>query len=299
MIITCPNCSSRFRLNADLLGDAGRNVKCAKCSHGWFADPSALAEEPAPAAARPAPKAAAPAPPPPAPPPPAPPPPAPPPPAPPPPAPPPPAPPIPEKEDEQAPADDEAPPGQEEEDDSAPPPIPTEEEIAQFQARPEPKPSTLKWWGLLFVVIVLIVVGLFFYSRDIVAMYPPSNKLFTMLGMGGNVLGSGLQIPDYKIETRADGKDRLVVIKGQVKNTTEHVIDVPLLRGSVKDSKGIELYVWWFKTKEPRVLGGEAVAYETDIRNPPRGGVNVSVTFTNDAEMEMEKARVKAGREKK
>lgn len=125
------------------------------------------------------------------------------------------------------------------------------------------------------------------------------SKLYAMFGMAGDVLGSGLEIPDYQIETRPDGKDRLVVIKGQIKNTTEHVIDVPLLRGSVKDSKGIELYVWWFQTKEPRVLGGEAVTYETEIRNPPRGGVNVSVTFAEDAEMEREKARVKAGREKK
>lgn len=148
-------------------------------------------------------------------------------------------------------------------------------------------------------MIALLVAGLFFYSRDIVAMYPPSNKLFTMLGMGGNVLGSGLEIPDYKIETRPDGKDRLVVIKGEIKNTTGHVIDVPLLRGTVKDSKDKELYVWWFRTKEPRVLGGETVTYETEIRNPPRGGVNVSVTFAEDAEMDKEKARVKAGREKK
>ncbi len=283
MIITCPNCSTRFRLNADLLGDAGRNVKCAKCAHRWFADPSQLSSEPD-RTAKPA--EAAPAPPPPAPPPPAPPPPAPP----------------PVEENEEAPSDEAETATEEfEEEDEfiSSPPIPSEEEIAQFQAKPPETKSILKWWVLLLVVIVVLVGTVFSLPRYIVALYPPSNKLYMLVGMGGDVLGSGLEIPDYKIESRLDGKDRIVLIKGEIKNTTDHVMDVPLIRGSVRNAKEKELYVWWFKTKEPRVLGGESVLYETEIRNPPRGGVNVSVTFTQESEMEAEKARVKGARAKK
>lgn len=44
MIITCPNCSARFNVKAELLGDQGRTVKCAKCSHKWFAAPGAGGE---------------------------------------------------------------------------------------------------------------------------------------------------------------------------------------------------------------------------------------------------------------
>ena len=35
MIVSCPACATRFSLDAALLGDAGRNVRCAKCSHKW------------------------------------------------------------------------------------------------------------------------------------------------------------------------------------------------------------------------------------------------------------------------
>lgn len=35
MIVSCPACATRFSLDAALLGDAGRSVRCAKCSHKW------------------------------------------------------------------------------------------------------------------------------------------------------------------------------------------------------------------------------------------------------------------------
>ncbi|MBL4721762.1 MAG: zinc-ribbon domain-containing protein, partial [Alphaproteobacteria bacterium] len=64
MLISCPNCSARFKIKAELLGEQGRNVKCAKCAQRWFATPDTLIpDEPAPVAApapaRPAPKPAA------------------------------------------------------------------------------------------------------------------------------------------------------------------------------------------------------------------------------------------------
>lgn len=297
MIITCPNCSSRFRLKADALGETGRNVKCAKCAHRWFAAPDTLAEEPAPRRA--APRRAE-APPPPAPPPPAPPP------APPPPAPPPPETPEPEPAETPAPEDEPAPEPEgddsfsEDADDEAiatPPPIPTEEEIARFQAKPPPaKKSTLKWWILLLVIVIAIVGTVFAMPRKIVSIYPPMNKLYAVFGMASNVLGSGLEIPDYQIESRLEGQTRVIKIKGIIKNTTSHVLDVPLLLGTIKDSKGKELRIWSFKPKEPRVLAGESVDYETELKNPPRGGVNVSITFITEKEMEARKAAAQAAR---
>lgn len=35
MIVSCPACATRFSLDAALLGESGRNVRCAKCGHKW------------------------------------------------------------------------------------------------------------------------------------------------------------------------------------------------------------------------------------------------------------------------
>ncbi len=40
MIITCPNCSTRYLVAEDKIGDQGRRVRCAKCDHIWFQDPT-------------------------------------------------------------------------------------------------------------------------------------------------------------------------------------------------------------------------------------------------------------------
>lgn len=37
MKIACPNCDTKYALNADALGTHGRKMKCAKCAHVWTA----------------------------------------------------------------------------------------------------------------------------------------------------------------------------------------------------------------------------------------------------------------------
>lgn len=41
MILTCSSCSTRFLVDATAIGATGRNVRCARCQHGWFQEPAA------------------------------------------------------------------------------------------------------------------------------------------------------------------------------------------------------------------------------------------------------------------
>jgi predicted Zn finger-like uncharacterized protein len=36
MIINCPNCNKRFKINTSLIAVEGRNLKCGSCDHVWF-----------------------------------------------------------------------------------------------------------------------------------------------------------------------------------------------------------------------------------------------------------------------
>lgn len=39
MIVTCPNCSTRFLVDNNALGERGRTVRCANCKHTWHQAP--------------------------------------------------------------------------------------------------------------------------------------------------------------------------------------------------------------------------------------------------------------------
>jgi len=67
MIVTCPACSVRYVLDPRALGEAGRTVRCARCSHTWHQTPPVEAlppvdEPPAPVEAPPVERAPPPAP---------------------------------------------------------------------------------------------------------------------------------------------------------------------------------------------------------------------------------------------
>lgn len=47
MIIQCPACATRYVVPDTAIGVEGRTVRCAKCRHSWFQDPSAAVLRPA------------------------------------------------------------------------------------------------------------------------------------------------------------------------------------------------------------------------------------------------------------
>ena len=36
MIITCPNCNKKFKIDNSLISDKGRDLQCGSCNHVWF-----------------------------------------------------------------------------------------------------------------------------------------------------------------------------------------------------------------------------------------------------------------------
>src|SRR5476649_1343084 len=50
MILTCPNCDTRYSVDGAKFPAAGRTVRCAKCGHSWHQNAEVPEPEPVPLA---------------------------------------------------------------------------------------------------------------------------------------------------------------------------------------------------------------------------------------------------------
>ncbi|WP_425407500.1 MJ0042-type zinc finger domain-containing protein [Hwanghaeella sp.] len=293
MILVCPNCSSRFKVKAEALGDAGRTVRCAKCGNKWHAgqedliDPEdlkslsaatkggtqapakkaaakkAAAQKPAPAAAEET-------------------------------APPPDQPeddfPEPDTDASGAPDDDDLgapPPPPPMMDGPEPPPIPSEADFAPRSTVPMRRKSPLIAWIVLFVIVIAIGAAGYSFQKQIVHLYPPAMKIYHALGIQVDLLGHGLELPEPEAEAVIDGDKRRLVIKGSLTNTTDETIVIPMLGGVLKDATGGVLHEWVFEADKPEAFPGETISYESAVEDPPRGATSLEVTFKTAEEAKM------------
>lgn len=288
MILVCPNCSSRFKVKPEALGDAGRTVRCAKCGNKWHAgredliDPEDVKSLSAAAKAGKQPaakkavakKAAAPkarepeeAPPPPAD--------------------------EPDDDfpdrgpDDMGPEDDDdlgAPPPPPMMDGPEPPPIPSESDFAPRSTVPMRRKSPLAAWIVLFLIVLVSGAAAYSFQKQIVSLYPPATKIYHTFGIQVDLLGHGLELPEPEAEAVIDGDDRRLLIKGSLTNTTDETIVIPKLGGVLKDATGGILHEWVFEAEKPEAFPGETIAYESVVENPPRGATSLEVTFKTEEE---------------
>ncbi len=294
MILVCPDCSSRFKVKPEAIGDAGRMVRCAKCGNKWHAGPEDLIDPEdlkslsaaAKAGKQPAAKKAAaqkagtkkagtqkaaPAK----------------------------AAPPPDDMDDDFPEPDvgdetpddddlaEPPPPPPMMDGPEPPPIPTEADFNPRSTVPMRRKSPLVAWVVLFVIVLLTAAAAYSFSKQIVIAYPPANKIYHAIGIDVDLLGHGLELAEPVAEAVVDGDARRLVIKGTLTNTTDETVVIPKLAGNLNDGSGAVLHQWVFDADKPEAFPGESISYETVVENPPRGATGLGITFMSDEEAKM------------
>ncbi|MDP3544997.1 MAG: DUF3426 domain-containing protein [Phreatobacter sp.] len=293
MLIVCPSCATAFRVTKTVLGDAGRQVRCAQCRTVWLATPESAVEEQvqAPAAAErvgasaggdsqggdDADWGAA----------------------------------FAEEAESKAGGDALAEPAVPEDEvpsiqpDADVPPLPAraaepdEAERSSPEAkrivRDEREPSGLRRLrrpslprpggqsfrlspSYLILLLGTAILAMFFLGREqVVRTVPDSAGLYESIGLPVNL--RGVEFRDVKGANEVVDGVVVLVVEGRLVNITGRPVELPRLRLSVRDAAGKEIYTWTATAPKARLEAGEAAPFRSRLASPPPDGASVEVRF--------------------
>ena len=278
MILTCPECKSRYVVNPSALMPNGRTVRCAKCSHSWFEDkPDSEIEIIKPPEETPEDA------------------------------------PDPVKKPDTAPekpAEETSPENttHDNADDK-----PDEEPSYDFpiqkpkkRRRPVAKTANLPalqnhkygsnklGWISLFIFVTAIIGSFLLFQTSIINSWPASKKLYVAVGLEDTEHPKVLDAPEVKpinerllirdLAPRQENRNNMphLIIAGNVENISSTEQTIPQLKIILLDENRQNIREWNFDPVKLNVLPGEMVNFETSLPNPPATARDISVLFTTN-----------------
>ena len=256
MILVCPNCSARYLLSSSALGEDGREVRCAKCEHEWFAEPVIEKSQAAQAFMDDLDEDQ-----------------------------------VQERMDtlrETLESDDDGDSveesGDNEEipnsvkpvpDDFKPPALP--EDVLRQQA---PLAAQMFGFGAALGVFMLLIIFGFVFKNAIVSAWTPAAAIYEMAGMPVTLKGEGLIVETLSASVlrNEEGQENLIV-KGRVINLTQDTVEVPQMQAKIRSTNGEDGDIWIIDPPVDQVKPGASFAFTSDYKNAPRGAGSVNLTF--------------------
>ena len=169
-----------------------------------------------------------------------------------------------------------------------PPPVAPPESMGDRMTAPPPRRHSGRAATISLIMLIFLVGGLgasaYMFQNTVVTWMPWSNSVYAMVGLKPDILGTGLQIIEPKPKKKIKGNDEILVVEGEIRNTSNHPLSLPLMRGALLGKDGSELHVWTFRADQAQIEPGELVGYKTEFRNPPGTAQKLDITFTRPGE---------------
>jgi predicted Zn finger-like uncharacterized protein len=263
MILTCPQCATRYQADGSKFPAAGRSVRCAKCGHVWHQigpqpepDPEAEIEVHEPPVPPPAPVAA------------------------------------------ESPSrhtsvlDEGAPPAPSATRVAAFAPSASMSSDVAADDEPIARPrGGAPWAGRIAVIggwamlvgLVLVIGWAAVSFRDAIATWlPQTSSVYAAAGLPVNARGIDFADVNRQLETE-DGQ-QVLAVTGRIVNRSNHELTVPLVRVALFDSDRHELYHWTFVPGVSTLKPGQSSKFRTRLSSPPVGTRDIEIRFAKAGE---------------
>ena len=130
------------------------------------------------------------------------------------------------------------------------------------------------------VAVLLLIVGGLITGRDnVISLFPFTERLYAMVGLGRPVPGAGLELRQVTPSRGVENGVPTLAINGQVANVSSVARAVPKLRVALRDGSNKELQSWLVAVTDQPLAPGASVPFHTTIQQPPDGATGVIVSF--------------------
>ncbi len=155
------------------------------------------------------------------------------------------------------------------------------ERRVQLPAVPRARASgALIGWGVAALVAIALIWGVIAERALVMVAWPPAARLYTMIGYGPTVAGSGLELRKVTPSRGMDNGVPTLAVDGEVVNVSTVTREVPKLKVALRDGNDKELQAWTVSVTEQRLLPGASVPFHTTITQPSEAATGVVVSFT-------------------
>jgi predicted Zn finger-like uncharacterized protein len=247
MILTCPECATRFSIKTEAIGPNGRTVRCSQCSATWFvsADPDILSLNEIQSS------------------------------------------PVQESLANEAVSDDlsSEPVDPIPEDvsnepkEKMAPHTALRDKAEKTRVRRRLFGVSMIWISTLSILVLAALLAWIFRSQ-IVAKFPATQQVYSAFGVKASE--SGLEI--FDVETRQGNSDGIPVlfVNGSVKNYDVKTRDIPLIKMSFKNANGEILTSWVIEPSKSRLESGQSLAFTSQYPNPPIDATKLAPSFVEE-----------------
>jgi len=241
MILTCPNCATRYEADAAKFQPSGRKVRCAKCAHSWHQPAPIVAPEHKQEHEQEREDVAAPTPPP-----------------------------VP-VESAPAPVQGAAPSVLPAGPTGLPPPPAAVAALNRWRI------GALAGWGVLFAVVALVGFVLIEARTEIAALWPKTATAYRAVGLDVNTVGLEFREVSYRVTTEDD--QPVLHLKGRIHNFTKQELAVPQIHAALTDDARRELYDWKIDPMVRNLKPGASTIFSARLASPPAGARHVDLKF--------------------
>lgn len=143
----------------------------------------------------------------------------------------------------------------------------------------EEKRSGLGRWVIVLALLGGTLFGLWHERAQVVERFPATAPLYKALGAPLEILGEGLEFRGVGSEMIKEGRTPVLVVRGVIANVVKDTRAVPLLRLVLLDTGGGTIQEAFGKPRKDSLDAGQQMGFQIRMENPSAAAVRYEVTF--------------------